>query len=217
MAALNGTWIAPQELDASPLGNESHINGTLLWQDMVFISSGTLSSAAVLASFLLIWGHLRNWTVCTPLGSPFYQQRQVPEHQTHIVRILIMVCKNLPYFSAFFRTILAARWSIYLFLFLTSAKVPIYAIDSWLSLRFREYSLYFDIARDCYEAYVLHQFFSLLLAYIEVGRPLGHIESVLEAKPKQNHPFPCCCLPRFAPGIVNFYYSSSFHQALSFC
>jgi hypothetical protein len=112
------------------------------------------SSASVFASVLLIWSHLRNWTV--------------PEHQTHIVRILIMV--------------------------------PIYAVDSWLSLRFREYSLYFDIARDCYEAYVLHQFFSLLVAYIETGKEPGYNETILETKPKQKHPFPCCCLPRFKPG-----------------
>jgi len=44
--------------------------------------------------------------------------------------------------------------------------VPIYAIDSWLSLQYKEFSLYFDLARDAYEAYVLYQFFSLLIAFI---------------------------------------------------
>ncbi|KAL6061781.1 DUF300-domain-containing protein [Balamuthia mandrillaris] len=44
--------------------------------------------------------------------------------------------------------------------------VPIYAVDSWLSLRFASYALYFDLVRDCYEAYVLYMFFNLLVAFI---------------------------------------------------
>eukprot|EP01127_Copromyxa_protea_P007128 TRINITY_DN17046_c0_g1_i1.p1 TRINITY_DN17046_c0_g1~~TRINITY_DN17046_c0_g1_i1.p1 ORF type:complete len:391 (-),score=51.35 TRINITY_DN17046_c0_g1_i1:46-1218(-) len=153
---LNGSIFAPPpSVTVPPLSvDPPHINGTMLWQDIVFISSGLFSGASVFCSLLLIWFHLRNWTV--------------PEHQTHIVRILIMV--------------------------------PIYSVDSWLSLRFRDYSLYFDIARDCYEAYVLHQFFSLLLAYIEVGNGPNYIERVLEEQPKQKHPIPCCCLPMFKPG-----------------
>ncbi len=42
---------------------------------------------------------------------------------------------------------------------------PIYGINSMLSLIFHKYSLYFDIPRDCYEAFVLYQFFALLLYY----------------------------------------------------
>jgi hypothetical protein len=29
--------------------------------------------------------------------------------------------------------------------------VPIYALMSWLSLRFYNYSIFFDVVRDCYE------------------------------------------------------------------
>lgn len=29
--------------------------------------------------------------------------------------------------------------------------VPIYSIDSWLSLTFKDYALYLDMIRDCYE------------------------------------------------------------------
>uniref|UniRef100_A0A6B2L8Y6 Transmembrane protein 184C n=1 Tax=Arcella intermedia TaxID=1963864 RepID=A0A6B2L8Y6_9EUKA len=77
--------------------------------------------------------------------------------------------------------------------------VPIYSIDSWLSLRFHEHSLYFDIVRDCYEAYVLYQFFSLLVSYIENGAP-GNLEEILKEKPSRTHPCPLCCLPSFRPG-----------------
>ena len=44
--------------------------------------------------------------------------------------------------------------------------VPIYAIDSFLSLLFHQYSLYFDLLRDAYEAYVVYTFFRLLLSYL---------------------------------------------------
>jgi hypothetical protein len=33
--------------------------------------------------------------------------------------------------------------------------VPVYAIDSFLSLLFKEQALVFNLLRDCYEAYVI--------------------------------------------------------------
>jgi len=77
--------------------------------------------------------------------------------------------------------------------------VPIYAVDSWLSVRFKDYALYFDIARDCYEAYLLYQFFALLVAYIEDGKP-GRLELILEISEPTEHPIPCCCLSPVVPG-----------------
>ena len=44
--------------------------------------------------------------------------------------------------------------------------VPIFAIDSWLSLRFIKASVYLDMFRDCYEAYVIHLFLSLMINYL---------------------------------------------------
>ena len=45
------------------------------------------------------------------------------------------------------------------------AMAPIYTINSLLSILFHRYAVYFDLARDCYEAFVLYQFFALLLHY----------------------------------------------------
>ena len=45
--------------------------------------------------------------------------------------------------------------------------VPIYSIDSWMSLRFRDAAIYLDVIRDSYESYVLYCFFMLLVTYIE--------------------------------------------------
>eukprot|EP01094_Clydonella_sp_ATCC50884_P021035 TRINITY_DN4519_c0_g1_i1.p1 TRINITY_DN4519_c0_g1~~TRINITY_DN4519_c0_g1_i1.p1 ORF type:complete len:494 (-),score=118.37 TRINITY_DN4519_c0_g1_i1:165-1646(-) len=46
--------------------------------------------------------------------------------------------------------------------------VPIYALASFCSLVFMSWSLYFDLVRDCYEAYVIYNFFTLLVEYINV-------------------------------------------------
>jgi len=63
--------------------------------------------------------------------------------------------------------------------------VPIYAIDSWFSLRWKDYTIYFDLLRDCYEAFVIYQFFQLLTAYIEGKKP-GTLFEKLEKKNQQS-------------------------------
>lgn len=45
---------------------------------------------------------------------------------------------------------------------------PIYSFTALLSVVFHEYSLYFDLVRDCYEAFVLYQFFSLILYFFNM-------------------------------------------------
>lgn len=41
--------------------------------------------------------------------------------------------------------------------------VPIYSIESWLSLRFHEFAIYIETARDVYESYVLYSFTQYLI------------------------------------------------------
>jgi len=43
--------------------------------------------------------------------------------------------------------------------------VPIYATDSFLSFRLYSIAIYFDLVRDCYEAFVINTFFCLLIEY----------------------------------------------------
>jgi len=76
--------------------------------------------------------------------------------------------------------------------------VPIYSLDSFLSLRFKELALYFDLGRDCYEAYVLYMFFTLLVNFLEAEGGTT-LENLLEDKDQINHPFPFC-LMKFQPG-----------------
>jgi len=121
-------------------------------------TAGACTSLACLLSIILIYMHLRHWTV--------------PNQQKCIVRLILMV--------------------------------PIYSFDSWISLRFKDYALYFDIGRDCYEAYVIYQFFSLLTAYIEGDKP-GTLYTILESKNFVKYPPPLCCLPPFKPSPL-FYF-----------
>ncbi|KAF2068487.1 hypothetical protein CYY_010187 [Polysphondylium violaceum] len=93
-----------------------------------------------------------------------------PNHQKYIVRILLIA--------------------------------PIYAIDSWLSLYFKRdyWALFIDVARDCYEAYVLYNFFKLLTCYLGGEEA---IYALLTRKDKQRLTFPLSCFS-FYPK-KNFY------------
>ena len=44
--------------------------------------------------------------------------------------------------------------------------VPIYATVSFLSYWFYRYAIYFEVIRDCYEAFAIASFFALLCHYI---------------------------------------------------
>lgn len=44
--------------------------------------------------------------------------------------------------------------------------VPVYAAESFLSYMFYKHSVYFEVIRDCYEAFAIASFFSLMCAYI---------------------------------------------------
>lgn len=48
-----------------------------------------------------------------------------------------------------------------------------YGVSSFLSILFERYSIYFDLVCVCYEAFVLYQFFALLLYYFNLEAP-GH-------------------------------------------
>ncbi|KAJ3357381.1 hypothetical protein HDU83_007312 [Entophlyctis luteolus] len=44
--------------------------------------------------------------------------------------------------------------------------VPVYAIISWLAFRFYWRAVYFFIIRDCYEAFVIYSFYTLILQFL---------------------------------------------------
>ncbi|BFZ03427.1 hypothetical protein BsWGS_06466 [Bradybaena similaris] len=71
--------------------------------------------------------------------------------------------------------------------------VPIYSLDSFLSLLFLNndnYYVYFDSLRDCYEAFVIYSFLSLCYEYLG-GE--GAIMSEIRGKPIQSSLLSCTC------------------------
>lgn len=90
--------------------------------------------------------------------------------------------------------------------------VPVYATASLLAIVIGQYSLFFTLVRDCYEAYVLHQFFSLLEHYLKEEAPnyfvalRGGIDegeetgTILSNFGETPFPFPLCCGCTYQPG-----------------
>lgn len=66
--------------------------------------------------------------------------------------------------------------------------VPIYGIDSWASLRFKEARFYIDPIRECYEAFVIYNFFMYLVAYLE--DEYGDIVAYYSTKEQVHHIWP---------------------------
>lgn len=66
--------------------------------------------------------------------------------------------------------------------------VPIYSIDSWFALRFNDARGYLDPIRECYEAYVIYNFYAYLMNYLE--DELGDVEGYLSKKPPLQHVWP---------------------------
>lgn len=69
--------------------------------------------------------------------------------------------------------------------------VPIYAVDSWLSLIFIHDSLYFDVPRDIYESYVIYNFMALCIDYMGGDEAA---DAWLARQPPLRHGFPFCRL-----------------------
>ena len=57
--------------------------------------------------------------------------------------------------------------------------VPIYAVNSWLCLRFKDARFYIDPVRECYEAFVIYNFYMYLVTYLEdeVGDPVAYFST----------------------------------------
>lgn len=83
--------------------------------------------------------------------------------------------------------------------------VPIYAIESWCALRFHYVAIYFETAREAYEAYVIYCFFTFLIMYLG-----GEQATIRLLKGKDAHhreqlfPFNHCCFKPWEGGVAFF-------------
>jgi len=84
-----------------------------------------------------------------------------------------------------------------------------------MSLILKDTAIYWDTARDCYEAFVIYSFFTLLLTVVGGADELG---AALQGAPPHHHVFPLCKLKPFQPGpyalfVLLVYVHSGFVRA----
>lgn len=73
--------------------------------------------------------------------------------------------------------------------------IPIYSIDSFLGLVFPEISMYINLLRDCYEAYVLYLFLSLMLGYLGCDEDDTELALYLDSHLSEQDGEAVCCMP----------------------
>ncbi|KAM9792327.1 transmembrane protein 184C [Neosynchiropus ocellatus] len=78
--------------------------------------------------------------------------------------------------------------------------VPIYSLDSWIALKYPSIAIYVDTCRECYEAYVIYNFMTFLLNYLENQYP--NLVMMLEVQEQQKHLPPLCFCPPWPMGEV---------------
>eukprot|EP00039_Didymoeca_costata_P017871 m.331203 g.331203 ORF g.331203 m.331203 type:complete len:396 (-) comp16672_c0_seq1:335-1522(-) len=76
--------------------------------------------------------------------------------------------------------------------------VPIYAINSWLALRFVGVGIYLNTVRECYEAYVIYNFLMYLLTFLR--QQDANFLAKLEHRPPVKHLFPFGCFKPWPMG-----------------
>eukprot|EP01084_Bolivina_argentea_P260193 439319_1 len=67
--------------------------------------------------------------------------------------------------------------------------VPIYSVDSWFGLRFKNAAIYLNLARDCYEGYALFLFLALMIELIGRGDE-ERVVQILNCGLVIKYPFP---------------------------
>jgi hypothetical protein len=72
--------------------------------------------------------------------------------------------------------------------------IPVYALESWLGLRYVQLAMYFDVLRECYEAIVLYSFYQMLAIYLG-GE--ANLHDLLKTKPPVSHMVPFCCMKKW--------------------
>ncbi|KAG5185473.1 organic solute transporter subunit alpha/Transmembrane protein [Tribonema minus] len=71
--------------------------------------------------------------------------------------------------------------------------VPIYAVSSWLGLRFKDAAPTLNMMRDCYEGYALYLFLALMVAYLGGGDE-RRVVALLETRKPMKTTFPMSLL-----------------------
>ncbi|KAM8843093.1 transmembrane protein 184C isoform 2-T2 [Synchiropus picturatus] len=74
------------------------------------------------------------------------------------------------------------------------------ADHQWIALKYPSIAIYVDTCRECYEAYVIYNFMTFLLNYLENQYP--NLVMMLEVQEQQKHLPPLCFCPPWPMGEV---------------
>lgn len=74
--------------------------------------------------------------------------------------------------------------------------VPIYAMNSWIVLKFPKASIYLDTIRECYEAFVIYNFMMYLINFLEY-----EVDNIEEIQQSYKDVHWMWCFPKCADGI----------------
>ena len=78
--------------------------------------------------------------------------------------------------------------------------VPIYALNSWIVLKFPQTSIYLDTIRECYEAFVIYNFMMYLINFLNYE--VNNSQELIRSKRNIKFLWPFCCLPSLNNGIT---------------
>lgn len=82
----------------------------------------------------------------------------------------------------------------------TAGTIKLYLcfVPQWIALKYPNIAIYVDTCRECYEAYVIYNFMTFLLNYLENQYP--SLVLMLEVQEQQKHLPPLCCCPPWPMG-----------------
>eukprot|EP00656_Telonema_subtile_P011267 TRINITY_DN15554_c0_g1_i2.p1 TRINITY_DN15554_c0_g1~~TRINITY_DN15554_c0_g1_i2.p1 ORF type:complete len:232 (+),score=44.59 TRINITY_DN15554_c0_g1_i2:317-1012(+) len=80
--------------------------------------------------------------------------------------------------------------------------VPIYSVNSYLAMVYKDIAIYINTGRECYEAYVIYSFLCFLMAAAGGEERIVRILLAREDPPKHMFPFNCgpCTLQQWSAG-----------------
>ncbi|KAJ2903762.1 hypothetical protein MKZ38_009414 [Zalerion maritima] len=128
-------------LEDMRITSETAIVGSLTFHELALIIGGACTIIAILLSFYLMWMHALNYT------KPREQRQYVWTHPdpalppSPITMIQVAIIRIL-------------------------LMVPVYASSSFLQIYYYYHAVYFLVISDCYEAFAIASFFTLMCHYI---------------------------------------------------
>lgn len=86
-------------------------------------------------------------------------------------------------------------FKMYVFFYFIVKTVPSF---QWIALKYPGIAIYVDTCRECYEAFVIYNFMTFLLNYLENQYP--SLVLMMEVQEQQQHLPPLCCCPPWPMG-----------------